>query len=507
MRLVAVVLVTFGPIICYYTRVTVGIALVAMVDYRNVSGEAPSGHESNETRNPLIEPVCSAFGAEDEDGLDSIKPKVTTYGPKYTWTPTQTNLVLEAFLWTYVLCQIPNGRLAERYSGKWILGLAVIGSTLTSLISPWAASVHVYLFALARAVMGCCQSAVFPAAYVLYNKWLPREERAQALSLLGTGAYLGAILASYTTGYFLEQPEYGWPYAFYIPAMMGALWTVLWLTLGSNRPQENKFISSQELEYIDRSLEGTEVVREKARDPDWMKIICSRQIFALCVTSFTMGWASAISLFLVPSYLNYILLIHPYANGLINSVVYVIYAAGSPFTAWLSSYMIRNKTFGMSCLQVRKFFQNAASLGQAAGFLLILIAGCRADWVVLILYSQIFLFSMTSGGQVQLPSEISDEFMGSVFAIANCISSCASSISLRVFSLMVDNLESRSQWSAYFYVGAFVATFGALVFQVYGGNAREDFAKKHASELGRKSSKSADCESAKLEVHPQVREK
>lgn len=476
------------------------MALLAMVDRESMSNASLVDHNVT-THHYKTELRCIPPKSDDYEDYNST---IVTYGPKYAWTPAQTNLILEVFMWTYVLFQIPNGRLAELVSGKWILALSVIGSTLMSLLSPWAASVNVYLLALARAIMGCCQSAVFPASYVLYNSWLPPEERAQGLALLGTGAYLGAILASYTTGYFLEQPELGWPFAFYMPAVIGIVWTILWLILGSSKPQDNRFISLKELEYIDANLVAKQNTSTKRRSPDWIKMLTSKQVVAFCITSFSMGWVSALSLFLLPSYLNYILLVHPYTNGIVNSVIFVIFAAGSPFAGWLSTVMIRRKTFGMNSLQVRKFFQISATLGQAVGFLLILLAGCRVSLVVAILYIQILLYSFSSGGQVQLPSEISGEFMGSVFAIGNCLSSCASSIALRTFSMIVDDLDSRSQWSTYFYVGAAVATFGSVVFLLYGGNARENFArqaKPAALDKGNKSNKSSiDRESAAQQV-------
>lgn len=47
--------------------------------------------------------------------------------------------MLGAFFWGYIVTQIPGGILAERFGGKWVIGIGVLLCDLLCLISPVAA--------------------------------------------------------------------------------------------------------------------------------------------------------------------------------------------------------------------------------------------------------------------------------------------------------------------------------------------------------------------------------
>lgn len=502
-RLLIGLLTALCPVICYMSRQNLSIALVSMVI--DDSEYATSGTESNPMPDVNRSSYEAATGIRNDSDLSEPSSPIDSnqsqrrgisYGPKYNWTRSEKSIIFETFFWTYVVFQIPAARLAEVVGAKWVLGIAGMGSALISFLSPWVASINVYLLALVRALMGVAQTALYPACYVIYTRWLPPTERSQALPVLGAGSYIGSIITSTATGYFSEQPSLGWEYAFYMPGVVCTIWALLWALLTSSEPREHQFISLDELEYIESKMEVKRADNESKKSPDWHKILTSRQVIAMVISYFASNWAFSITLLLIPSYLSYVLGMSPLKNGLLNSMIYIIFCISSPIVGAVSTLMIRKSTFGLSSRQVRKLFQMTALFGQTFCFMaLTFVGGSHDDLVLIILFAQTILYSFTSGGEVQLPSEISVEFTGTIYALGNCVGSSTGFIVPRAYSLIVSQPHERSQWNVYFYLTALITLLGGLVFMIFGSNDREDFAKKEANSfpLDQKLEKSQNC--------------
>lgn len=50
-----------------------------------------------------------------------------------------SGLVLSSFFYGYIWTQVPGGYLADRFGGKWVLGLGCLGTTALTLVTPIAA--------------------------------------------------------------------------------------------------------------------------------------------------------------------------------------------------------------------------------------------------------------------------------------------------------------------------------------------------------------------------------
>lgn len=486
-RFIIVVLATLCPVVCYISRQNLSIAMVAMVKDKIPNSENQTQtnlqqqniNETTQSNDSNLE-TCPAPTTLDADGKEILAPKIISYGPKYEWEESQKSFIFQAFFWTYVICQIPAARFAEIVGAKWILVTATVGSSILSLLSPWAASIHPYALALVRAYMGVCQTALYPACYVLYTKWLPPAERSQAIPILGAGAYIGSIITSTATGYFSEQESFGWEYAFYMPSVVCAIWSILWILLGTSEPRQHWMISLEEIEYIESKMEvkATSLQQQQTKkDISWIKILSSSHIWAMAAAFLASNWAFTITLIYIPSYLNYVLLIPPFRNGVINSIIYTLFCISSPIVGCVSALMIETRPFGLTKLQIRKIFQTIAVFSQAICFILLPTIGCNTNLVLGVLYTQIVLYSFVNGGEVQVPAELSLDFAGTIYAIGNCVGSSTGILVPEVHKLIVKNHHNRGDWNTYFYFGAVITTLGGLIFMIFGKNDLQDFSK------------------------------
>lgn len=54
----------------------------------------------------------------------------------YPWTVQQQGLILSSFYWGYVLTHIPGGVIAEKFGGKYVLGLGILSTSIFTLLTP-----------------------------------------------------------------------------------------------------------------------------------------------------------------------------------------------------------------------------------------------------------------------------------------------------------------------------------------------------------------------------------
>jgi MFS family permease len=68
-----------------------------------------------------------------------------------------------------------TGNLAEKFGAKWIFGGPVLVGSILSLLTPLAARVHYKLLIAIRVILGIVSGPAFPAAAVLWGKWVSDE--------------------------------------------------------------------------------------------------------------------------------------------------------------------------------------------------------------------------------------------------------------------------------------------------------------------------------------------
>ena len=159
-------------------------------------------------------------------------------------TDTQVSLLSGlAFALFYSVIGIPMGRLADRRSRRWIIG---IGATFWSIMASLCGLAQTYaqLF-LARVGLGIGEATLMPSAYSMISDYFPRKKLPRAYAVMMLGAPIGSGLAFVVGGMIasyaesvgvVEFPLLGeirsWQLVFLITGIPGialALWALLTL--------------------------------------------------------------------------------------------------------------------------------------------------------------------------------------------------------------------------------------------------------------------------------------
>lgn len=54
----------------------------------------------------------------------------------YDWDDSTQSLILSSFYWGYIITHMPGGILAEKFGGKYLLGLGILSTAVFTLITP-----------------------------------------------------------------------------------------------------------------------------------------------------------------------------------------------------------------------------------------------------------------------------------------------------------------------------------------------------------------------------------
>ncbi|HET9530268.1 MAG TPA: MFS transporter, partial [Blastocatellia bacterium] len=132
---------------------------------------------------------------------------------------SQMALLGTAFTLIYAAVGLPLGRLTDKVSRTYILGIGVFAWSLLTALSGYARSYR-ELFAL-RLGVGVGEAACAPAGTSLIGDLFPANKRAKALSIFMMGLPIGLALSYAISGRLAQA--YGWRWAFYVAIIPGIL--------------------------------------------------------------------------------------------------------------------------------------------------------------------------------------------------------------------------------------------------------------------------------------------
>ncbi|KAF9406791.1 hypothetical protein HW555_012959 [Spodoptera exigua] len=295
-RHVQTMMMFFALVICYGMRVNMSIAIVVMTD--------------------------------------------KTLENSFDWSMQTQSVILSSFFWGYIVLQIPAGEMAAKFGGMILVTIAISVNALVSLAVPLAAYYGGWqMVCVCRVIQGLAQGFVVPSIYNLIGKWTPIDEKSRTGAVINSGSQLGNAIQLLISGFIADA--WGWPAIFYVNGVVGAVWVVLYIILGSDSPQKSKLISAEERLYIQTSL-GQVGGQKKLKTP-WKAIWTSIPFISLIVLHCSQNWGYWTLMTEMPSYMKKVLDVDIKANGVMSALPYLaVYFLSFPF-GYLSDYLPNKK--------------------------------------------------------------------------------------------------------------------------------------------------------------------
>jgi len=198
-------------------------------------------------------------------------------------TATVSGLAAGMFFGGYLVLQVYGGRVAEYGSAKRFILWTILGwggiSVLTGLVRNGWQLVGM------RFLLGVAEGGVWPAILVSISNWFPEEECARANAFFMSSLALAGG-ASPFAGWIVGT--FGWRWVFVIEGLISLLLVFIWLPIFSDRPEDARWISLEEREYLVKRLqpERERLQRRKQEPVRYRDLLTDRELVRLTLIYF-----------------------------------------------------------------------------------------------------------------------------------------------------------------------------------------------------------------------------
>jgi len=391
--------------------------------------------------------VALSFAAVFICYLDRVNISIVALPMQHAfhWSETVKGFVLSSFFIGYLFFQAPSGVLANRFGGRRVLGFAVAWWSLFTLLTPLAATISLPVLLAARIGMGLGEGAAFPAAYNLFARWIPQDERSRSVACLLSGVSLGTLFALSVSGWIIAR--FSWPAVFYLFGALGLIWAVVWFAcIPEDAP------ARAEESSLPRTI-------------PWKRLFSHRAIWALVVNHFCSNWTLYLLLAWLPSYFANVQHLSLTRAGLFSAAPWLTLFVMINVVAWVADGLIRR---GVSITFVRKTMQSIGLIGSAL-FLFMAKDAPDANAALVLLCGACAAHAFTWSGFVVNHLDIAPRYADVLMGITNTVGSIPGVIGVALTGWLVD---TSGNYASAFALAAGLNIFGALVWLAFATGKR-----------------------------------
>lgn len=358
--------------------------------------------------------------------------------------PAQLGIVFSSFFIGYALFCFVGGLASDRIGPKNVFTLAM---TVWSLFCGMtAATVGLFSLLVVRVIFGMGEGPFSSTANKLVSNWFPRREQASAVGMANAGQPLGAALAGPVVG--LLAISVGWRLSFVAIAAIGIVWTIGWMWLATDRPQQHRWMAE-----ADRAA----LVRADAAKPTGPSLPLGAYLRrpAILATAFAFfGYAYILYFFLswFPSYLTMAHHLSIQKMGVVNAIPWLVGFVGLASGGFVCDAIFRrtgNALLSRKIVLVGSLIVAAASVAMAG-----LVDGV-VPAVALMAVTVFFMYLTASTYWAIILDTVEEARVGGVSGFVHLIANLAGIVAPAVTGYLV-------QWTGSF-TSAFVLTGGIAV--------------------------------------------
>jgi ACS family tartrate transporter-like MFS transporter len=202
----------------------------------------------------------------------------------------QFGLLFGIFFFGYFLFEIPSNLLLHKIGARiWIARILITWGAVAALTG-FVHSVH-QLY-LVRFLLGLAEAGYFPGMALYLTYWFPKREQARALALLIAANPVSAILGAPVAGLILDHVHWlgvsSWRWLLILEGIPAIILGLLTYFLLPSRPQEAKFLTAEEKEWIQSELGREERQKLEQRQYSVFQAMASGRVWHLALVYFGM---------------------------------------------------------------------------------------------------------------------------------------------------------------------------------------------------------------------------
>ena len=161
------------------------------------------------------------------------------------------------FFWGYFLFEIPSNLILHKAGARlWIARILITWGAIATLTGCVQSVNQLYV---ARFALGLAEAGYFPGIVLYLSYWFRQREKAQAIGLILTGIPLASVLGGPISGFILDHAHWfglsSWRWLLILEGLPAATFAFLVPFLLPNKPEEARFLTTEEKAWIARQLE------------------------------------------------------------------------------------------------------------------------------------------------------------------------------------------------------------------------------------------------------------
>lgn len=369
---------------------------------------------------------------------------------EYGWTGTQFGLVSTAFFIGYALTMLPAGWLSDRFGATKVIVIGTLLWSVFTFLTPFGAATISSLIFI-RVIVGLGQGVTLPATSSLVARWVPKKEAGKAQGWTLIGVPLGVILTMLTGVYLIQN--YSWQTIFYLFALLGPIWCLIWAKFGKDRPELHSSINKEELEYI-LSGQGAKDSGGQAAILTAKEIFSTASVWGAIIAYFCYNYVFYLLLTWLPTYLavgrGFTLVKSGYYTIIPYLVAMITYPLGGILADWAS------QKFGENI--GRKLFPVCGLI--IGGIALILGAqASNVNMAIILIAASMGFLTITQGGFFSIPIIFAPKNAGTIVGMYGFIGTMAGISAPLVTGMVVDVYG----YSYALFLGSSMAILGAII--------------------------------------------
>ncbi|XP_047991090.1 putative inorganic phosphate cotransporter [Leguminivora glycinivorella] len=410
-----------------------------------------------------------AFGMRVNMSLGIVAMTDSSMENTFDWNMQMQSVILSSFFWGYMIFQVPGGLLADKIGGSVLVGISIGSNSIISLILPSAAVYGGwYAVCICRVLQGLTQGFVSPSTHNLIGKWVPLDEKSRMGAFIYAGAQLGTAVMLMSSGFLADY--WGWPSIFYFVGACGAIWTFVYIFIGSGEPQNSKLISEEEKLYIQTSL--GQIGGKKSITTPWMSLLTSMPFVSLIIVHCCQNWGFYTLMTEMPSYMSQVFGVNVKANGVLSATPYIVMYILSFPVGFLSDYALGKGW--VSTTAARKISNSIGTIGPALALIgLAYVPAGNITLAVSALSAVVGLNAATLTGFMLVHLDMAPNFAGTMFGISNCIGNIVTIIAPLAAGAIIKDETDAGEWRKVFYLASFIYIFGNTIFLIFGTSVRQ----------------------------------
>ncbi|XP_055314147.1 sialin-like isoform X2 [Sitodiplosis mosellana] len=394
-------------------------------------------------------------------GDDNITAIVEpNYGPRYNWSASEQSFLLGSYFWGYLVTSLPGGILAEWLGGRAVVGYTLAGSAVITALTPIAAGISYWFVFGIRLITGVLAGVLYPSLHNLISKWAPPDERGKFISALLGGTF-GTVITWPLAGILTET--LGWVYAFYVPAIITAVVTILWFVFIYDSPGQHPRIDQTEREHIEKALGGN--ISKKKAMPPFGNLLTSVPFLALTVLHYGNLWGLYFLITAAPKFMSEVLGFNIAQAGILASLPYLARLFSGFIFGSIGDALTKSEV--MSVTSIRKSFCLFSHILPGLCLIGLAYVGHHPYWCVAVITISLGFNGASTLTNLQNSQDLAPNYAGTLYGVINFIGTTTGFLTPMVvghFSIK----NTLEEWSIIFIIAAVAYIIPAFVFILFG---------------------------------------